>query len=67
MSDHLSVENELLRAQLREALDVISQYRQTIYYAVNMDYNAKSRIAIQKAQNRSGTLLFKHQRSGFIE
>jgi hypothetical protein len=63
----LKVENELLRAQLREALAALQQYRQAVYYAVNMDYNEKSRIGIQKAQHRSGTLLFKHQRSGFIE
>lgn len=67
MTDHLSVENELLRAQLREALAVISQYRQAVYYAVNADYSDKAKIGIQKAQHRSGTLLFKYQRSGFVE
>lgn len=67
MTDHLKVENELLRAQLREALAMVDQYRSTILYAVNQNYSDKARIEIQRAQHRSGTLLFKHQRAGFIE
>ena len=63
----LKVENELLRAELREALASLQQYRQAVYYAVNMDYSDKAKIGIQKAQHRSGTIIFKHQRSGFIE
>lgn len=67
MTDHLKVENELLRAQLREALCALQQYRQAVYYAVNVDYSDRAKVGIQRAQHRSGILLFKHQRSGFIE
>lgn len=63
----LKVENELLRAELREALYALQQYRQAVYYAVNMDYSDKARIGIMRAQHRSGNIVFKHQRKGFIE
>jgi hypothetical protein len=67
MTDHLKVENELLRAQLREALAALQGYQSAVRYAVNQDYSDRSKICIQKAQHLSGTIIFKHQRSGFIE
>lgn len=67
MSEHLKVENELLRAQLREALAALGQYRQAVYYAVNVEYSDKARIGIMRAHHKAGNVIFKHQRAGFIE